>query len=446
MWPFSKRTFVKPFPLAAAKSVWSWRSDHVFASAWTDDGVLHLVHDAPDDYATIGLTTSDYRVTLDVVIESNAKTIEVNIDPQQNHVALERLSIHGEFESVGIYAPIWPGDPTELGTAEIELLEIHRTRSTTLGGDELTLGTIRIERIFSESELSTPEVDRDDAYDHLQIRDDSAILVLGDSRVFGVRIGDRARLEIARETVVFLGTVGVDAEVSGRPGPIHVEDWKVQLCTGRNRVHFTGIAPFRHGLLRRVQRKLSEDGAIIGSYEPINADVIPFDSSKSATTHLDWVRSHADLISQYSSDPGINADARWLSYDSRRRAAPLLTTEGLVLTLMRPLVYGLKLREPFLTWIAVVAIVVSIYSFKTGQGIEIGGGWAAWRRGLLLWGEGFMLPAGLVSLSSSTGDSVLMVAGTGLRVARVFVSIPFAALVLSARARFRLPKFSDGGV
>ena len=87
--------------------------------------------------------------------------------------------------------------------------------------------------------------------------------------------------------------MGTNAELLVPDGVAFIEDWKVHLCGGDERLHLKGTAPFEYGVVRQLERRISETSHnLIGTYEPAYADKVPLDLSKTRIARSDWVQAH----------------------------------------------------------------------------------------------------------------------------------------------------------
>lgn len=366
----------------------------------------------------------------------------VNIDPTQSHAVIESVTIEGVFRSVRVACPVWVGDPTELGTAEIGHLTVNEADQLFLGGDELYIDRLS----FLSTPSAGPEASRDDAWDRVVVSADSRVYLGTAVRggVLALAMEDRSYIEVESSTAIYLGALGVDAEICGTAQHVVIEDWKTHLCGGNEHLKLTGIHPFGYGVLRGLTRRLHDTSPmLLASYCPRHADRLPLDLSTSTATRGDWVRRHAALIDEYCDDPAVSADARWLTYDHRRGLSTPGSVQWLVLHALRGLGYGLKVKPPAIAWLSVTVAVALLYGIQNGLHLNPLGGFSPWWRMLVLVVEAALLPAGIFSLADSPDNSVLLIHGTALRLARLACSVPFAAIIFAVQARVRLPKFSD---
>lgn len=427
------------------ENTWEWSASGSATGSWSGDQ-LTIIHEHRGNHLAwakirlVGGFSAGDGVA-DVVVESTAERLVVEIDPQQTFAELGALTIRGLFSEIAVVAPIWTGDPTELGTAEVGSLEVSMASKLSIGGDEFTVGRLTHSVMFGAPTAS--EYERDDAWDRLVILPDSRVWISSPCNP-AVSLGDRSYLSIAGNNSVYLGSVGTDCELECIGGAIQIEDWKVHLCPSDARVHFKGVRPFGYKLLRQVRRRIRQAGPdLLATYDPIGADRAPFQLTTSKVERSDWIRYHEQLVEQYSTDPAAAADARWLSYEDRRLGSMPGSALWLLSTFaLRPLGYGLKVKPPAIAWLASVALIVAIYCSSSGLRPDLSSA-DAWRTGLVLWVEALMLPASWLSLAPTASNSVLQIDGTTMRLARIAVSIPFAALLLALQARLRLPKLSD---
>jgi hypothetical protein len=425
---------------------WRWSSDSMAVQGEAVGGVVRLEIDR------LANASGSNSVTLVVpkaerqhlVVESLVDHLELKFDTEGDSLDLDSLDVQGPLTNLDLVSPLWPYDPTEMGLLQIVSLNIGTVDRLRLGGDELIVHELRVGWIppLAEQNLSNK-----DQWNRLAILEDSRVTVLDPPQYIQVQLLDRSFLYLEGRARLQLGGIGLDSELTAPPGSsIEIVDWKVEQCSGEERIHLTGIEPFNYGLLRRVGVKVEDRPRIIGTYEPTRADKPPLDETKSPAVVSDWVRQHEALLGTYCASPRILADARWLNYEDRRRCSPFGSGERVGLSMMRLFGYGHKTGPPLALWLLMVTGIVGIYCWQAGLGVDLNGGFEAWRQGALLWIEGLTLPASFLSLAPATSNSVLSIDGTALRVARLAVSLPFAAYLFALQARLRLPKLSDSRI
>ena len=425
-------------------SEWTWASPQGVALDPSDIGVALNVGAGEDGWSGLILRApclSDQAIGR-FVIRSNASKLTIDIDPCQFHGVIDHMEVIGNFDWVAIASPIWPGDPTELGTAQIDTLHIRKTKQVALGGDELYIQNLVIDRIFSND--PRPEVERDDAWSECVILADSKVAIATEMRVLGLELEDRSHFQGPNRTPFFLGRVGTNAELLVPSGVGFLEDWKLHLCRGDERIHLKGIAPLDYGVVRRLERRISETSdKLIGTYEPAYADRVPLDLSKTSLARSDWVQAHARLVEQYCRDPKVRAEARWLKYEDRRVNSPALGPDWFVLSALRTLGYGLKVWPPFAAWLLCMIGIVVVYCLNAHMSFDPWSGWAGWRRAGLVWVDVVVLPVNFAWNGTSSMSSTFKATGTGLALSRIILLIPLAALLLALRSRFQIPRWNS---
>ncbi len=424
-------TALHPAKSKALVDGWRVAASHTTIVSAREDGSVEIRISARGDrMAEVKLIAPDHAPPLRAEIVADTEEVEIVIEPSQSHVVIESLVLQSRLERLTISSPVWPGDPTELGTAECRHLT---TRATILrvGGDDLEVG------LEFDPRLPTPRT--------VAVLPDSFVVFSKGLAARTLKLGDRSRAHISNGDGVNLGKIGINCELSGGETPLTLYEWDLASCDGQERFHLTGVLPLGYDQLRQVRRRIAEtNDDLFATYQPVEADKVPLDLSRSAAAVSEWVQNHALLVEKYCLLPAVRADSRWLEYEDRRRSAKALTTEWAVLNFaMKPLGHGLKALAPFRLWLAATVVVVLAYWWRSDIPIDLRGGKEAWWRGVVLWVEAILTPTGLFSLTSESSNSVLEVEGTGLRLARFLTSIPFAATLLALRARYRLPKFAD---
>lgn len=428
---------------------WGWHADQPAEASTTEDGLLRIVITAEvaSAGARVTLVTRDLEPPTDLRVQIITKmhALRVEIDPRQSHVRVGELLIEADLRTATVLCPVWTGDPTELGTAEVGTLNV-RAAQLQLGGDDLTIARLDHFPVRGFS-IEQSEFDNDEAWDDVYVLDDSRVTFGSTYRQsIALRLGDRSRVEFESDTALYLGHIGRDSEIVGNGRILDLAEWKIHLCSGNELIRISGLLPLGYHLVRELRARMLETSTdLMGTYIPVRGDRFPVGFDRTQLEREEWLRAHTELIERHCPDPGVQSESRWLSYEHRRQTRRRFSYEWLLLTLfMKPLGYGLKPGPPAKLWVGSVACLVAIFSWQHGLLFSPLGGRTAWSHGIKLWTEALLMPAGLFSLGSESTNSVLTIEGTSLRLARLLISIPFAAMILAIRARFRLQRLTDG--
>ena len=196
-------------------------------------------------------------------------------------------------------------------------------------------------------------------------------------RVLGLELEDRSHFPGPDRTPFFLGRVGTNAELLVPSGVGFLEDWKLHLCRGDERIHLKGIAPLDYGVVRRLERRISETSdKLIGTYERPTPTECRWTSQRRVSLEATGFRRMLVWSSNIVVIPKST-----LKLDGRSMKTDELTLQHLgrirsCLSALRTLGYGLKVWPPFAAWLLCMIGIVVVYCLNAHMSFDPWSGWA----------------------------------------------------------------------
>lgn len=200
---------------------------------------------------------------------------------------------------------------------------------------------------------------------------------------------------------------------------------------GQQRWLLEDCPPLSHDLVRQ----LDPDGAPVVRYEP--------DRTQLTRKSLEEAVAHERLLRATCETAATVAEARWETWRHRRIEAST-TSDRLVYTALAGVGYGLRPRPAALSW--VTALIVVWLSYMLAHCDQFCSDDASSMERLQALWEFTWLPFGIFGFRSGAAGPISDLDGGWLQAARAGLAIPFGVLLLALRARYRLPRISDGGL